>query len=203
MRILIALSLLLFTISSLKAQDATTIYSYYLEIDCDHDSETNEWTSNNIDINIFLKNGRRYYVRLNGVTEYESQQQSLGSAFTKDKAITKFIFMSASPIKQSEWDKITVSIDGDDAFMIDALALTWEKKIKRKSDNVGTTLLNVVRDPIETSTGNVQTWGVNGGGAWCLSTDANDGNGSWSDTVNGCFKTVEFDIQTGKAKKIN
>jgi hypothetical protein len=203
MRTFILLISCLITSQFVFAQDIVkTTYSYYVEIDCDHDSESNEWTNSNLTIILHLKNGRTYPIYLNGISESESQAQSVGSAFTKDKAVTKRFLTSSVELNKYEMDKISITTQGTDAFMIDALALTWERKTTSKSKDIGTTLLNVVRDPIETRTGTIQTWGVNGGGAWCLSTDPEDGNGGWSDTVNGCFTTVEFDIQTGKSRKI-
>ena len=58
---------------------------------------------------------------------------------------------------------------GDDALMIDRMTMDWW-----------------VDDIIEAE------WGVNNDKGWCLSTDPDDINGSWSDHANGCHECLEF-----------
>ena len=46
-------------------------------------------------------------------------------------------------------------------------------------------------------------WGKNGGKGWCMSTQPKDGGGSWKKfTGNNCYRSLLFNIKTGKVKTL-
>ena len=80
----------------------------------------------------------------------------------------------------TDMDYFIVETSGDDGFWMDELQLT--KKLWNSS-----------------KTEKVQSWGVDGGKGYCLSTDPKDGEGTWKSRVDGCHKAIKFDVKSGKA----
>jgi hypothetical protein len=89
-------------------------------------------------------------------------------------------------------DKIRITTSGTDGFMIDALKFEKTRYYYKKILN------NWVQSG--TAWDDVQKWGVNKGGAWCLSGDATDADRTWKGTVSACYRYIEFDIKTGKSQ---
>jgi hypothetical protein len=82
---------------------------------------------------------------------------------------------------------IDISIGGDDAFWMDEIRVYRRDFANdRFKDNL------------------VGHWGRDNGKGWCLSTDANDINGSFKDrsTSSGCVTTFRFQVEDEKVFKI-
>ena len=94
-------------------------------------------------------------------------------------------FSSSNWWPKLEQGYIIVQTDGTDAFWMDEIYLDY--------DDYGD------GPDIE-----IQRWGVDGGGGYCLSQDPADGEGSWSSIVSssGCASALRFDVATGNHSSV-
>ncbi|MDI1355491.1 MAG: RICIN domain-containing protein [bacterium] len=137
----------------------------------DHQDVTNEWTKNNLCVKII-------YSAQSG-SEWKELATEAQCGTVQEGFLIKYHDFTWDNKVRYELKRIEVSINGDDACLIDKVVL----------------LEKTEGEPVK----EIQHWGLSGKRAWCLSTDPQDKNGGWKDIINSCNPTISFEVSTGKA----
>ena len=157
----------------------STTTRYEIQIDCFHNGVKDSDTDDQITVKFLGPNGENL-----GVDKHEPSCNGVVDADYLSKPITS---------SSIELAKVRIETSGNDGFWMDEVALVKDSKhFKRTRDCFQGTCND--SDKTTTTEKDVQSWGVDGGKGYCLSTDPNDASGGFRQYTDRCNNWVDFHI---------
>lgn len=180
-----------------RPDDSSTLY--YAQIDCHGSGLDHTDTNSNVRVKFVSTNGDNAGTARKSLTDIEAKVMSINPSFnpftsalgTSESplcnAVTDAVYMS-NTFEPFSLKHIVISTGGDDAFWMD------EVRVYRRDFNDGG-----IDDTL------VAHFGRDNGKGWCLSTDANDINGSFKtkSSQSGCIDAFRFRIADEKVFRAN
>lgn len=151
----------------LQAHNYFRSYRYCWDLDTDGVSFTDSKSLSPITFQIFSEKNRKIHEdSING----EFDPYGSWTCLRIDEEDLRTVDFENNVIVPSDWDNTSFKIDigGSDAFLIDRI----------KKETFGSN--------------KVQYWGANNDYGWCLSTDPDDINGSFSGHAQGCYDCIQW-----------
>lgn len=145
-------------------------YKYCLDLETDGVPFRDAVSGSPIQFQIFKGNRKIYEAAFDGKPSQGNDDRTSWSCLTLDEANLPYDGEN-NAIVPSDWDNTSFKVvtGGNDGLLIDRF----------RKETFG-------------STNEVQYWGANNDYGWCLSTDPNDVNGSFSGSVSGCHVCIQL-----------